>query len=251
MDSLFRALADPTRRLLLDALRARDGQTLLDLCKPVALTRFGVMRHLAVLEEAGLVTTRKVGRAKFHYLNPVPLVQLLDRWMSRYAQPFARAMVDLKGTLEVTETIMKPPAHVFTIYIRATPEAVWDAITNAERTPHWFRGTRVESDWSPGSPVCQVNPDGSVVLDGTLIEFRPPHRLVTTFNGPRPQFAADRESRVTWDIAADGEVTKLTLTHDDFDGETATYRAVAGGWPMHLSALKTLLETGEPLKRAA
>ena len=104
MDTLFRALADPTRRLLLDSLRTRDGQTLLELTQPVALTRFGVMRHLAVLEEAGLVTTRKVGREKFHYLNPVPLVQLLDRWMSRYAQPFARAMVDLKGTLEAKET---------------------------------------------------------------------------------------------------------------------------------------------------
>jgi len=100
-DLVFRALADPTRRALLDALFVADGQTVLALCRPFPdMTRFGVMKHLKLLEDAHLVTSRKVGREKLHFLNPVPIQHVADRWISKYAQPFTRALADLKADLE-------------------------------------------------------------------------------------------------------------------------------------------------------
>jgi len=96
MDPVFRALADPSRRRLLDGLRERDGQTLGELCEALPdMTRFGVMKHLALLEEAHLVVTERHGRSKHHYLNPVPIRQIHDRWISKYAEPFASALVEL------------------------------------------------------------------------------------------------------------------------------------------------------------
>jgi DNA-binding transcriptional ArsR family regulator len=101
VDEVFKALADPTRRALLDALFERDGQTVQALCDRFpAMTRFGVMKHLGVLETANLVTTRREGRTKLHFLNPVPIQQVADRWIGKYAQPFTRALVDLKVDLE-------------------------------------------------------------------------------------------------------------------------------------------------------
>jgi DNA-binding transcriptional ArsR family regulator len=101
MDVVFKALADPTRRAVLDALFERDGQTVRALCARFPeMTRFGVMKHLEVLETAGLITTRREGRQKFHFLNPVPIQQVADRWISKYAQPFARALLDLQTVLE-------------------------------------------------------------------------------------------------------------------------------------------------------
>ncbi len=101
MDGVFRALADPTRRHLLDVLFARDGQTAGELCAQVPeMTRFGVMKHVGVLEDAGLVTSRREGRTKLHYLNPVPIGLVADRWISKYAAPFTRAMVGLRTGLE-------------------------------------------------------------------------------------------------------------------------------------------------------
>ncbi|MCE9622559.1 MAG: metalloregulator ArsR/SmtB family transcription factor [Actinomycetia bacterium] len=103
MDLVFKALADNTRRALLDALVERDGQSVAALCEQFpSMTRFGVMKHLAVLEAANLVTTRRQGRNKLHYLNPVPIQQLADRWISKYAQPFTRSLVDLKQSVEST-----------------------------------------------------------------------------------------------------------------------------------------------------
>jgi DNA-binding transcriptional ArsR family regulator len=100
-ETVFKALADAGRRALLDALFASDGQRLNELCAVLpGITRFGVMKHLAVLESAGLVTTEKVGREKRHYLNPVPIQQIYDRWLSKYSEPFTRALVGLKQTLE-------------------------------------------------------------------------------------------------------------------------------------------------------
>jgi DNA-binding transcriptional ArsR family regulator len=102
-DPVFKALADPTRRLLLDRLFERDGRTLIELEAEVPdLTRFGVMRHLAVLEEAGLVVTRKQGRYKHHYLNPVPVAVIAERWLGKYRERHAAALLDLKQRVEET-----------------------------------------------------------------------------------------------------------------------------------------------------
>ncbi len=100
MDEVFKALADPTRRGLLDRLFERDGQTLGELEEDLSMTRFGVMKHLKVLEEAGLLTTRKRGREKLHFLNPVPIRLVYERWVSKYAEPWASALSELKTEIE-------------------------------------------------------------------------------------------------------------------------------------------------------
>src|SRR3954449_10535793 len=121
----FRALSDPSRRLLLDRLFERDGQTLGELCGNLPeMTRFGVMRHLGVLEEAGLLSTRKVGREKRHYLNPVPIRLIHDRWISKYAEPVLGALSALKQHMERPMTM---PDHVYSVYLKASPERIWQA----------------------------------------------------------------------------------------------------------------------------
>ncbi|MBA4781733.1 MAG: SRPBCC domain-containing protein [Rhizobiales bacterium] len=251
MDAVFKALADPSRRALLDALKARDGRTLGELETVLPnLTRFGVMKHLKVLEDAGLIACRKVGREKFHYLNPAPIQTLSDRWISRFAKPFAIAMNDLKSRLEAEA--MKPPKHVYEILIKASVEAVWNALIDPEMTRAYYFGSMVESGWRVGDRLTYRTSDGSVMLDGDILECAPPHRLVTTFRAHwEPEFAADRPSKCTFEITeAMPGVAKLTLVHEDFDGETATYRAVGQGWMVILSGLKTLLETGSPMSAA-
>src|SRR6202043_3363456 len=145
MDEVFRALADPTRRSLLDELFREDGQTLRALEERFEMSRFGVMKHLKQLEQAGLVVTRRHGREKHHFLNPVPIRLVHDRWGSKYAEPWAAALSDLKHRLE------KPMEKVFEIYIKTTPERLWYAITDPEIRAKYNFGARVVSDWTPGS----------------------------------------------------------------------------------------------------
>jgi uncharacterized protein YndB with AHSA1/START domain len=248
MDDVFKALADPSRRALLDALRAKDGRTLGELETVLPnLTRFGVMKHLKVLADAGLLATRKVGREKFHYLNPVPIQTLSDRWISRFAQPFAIAMADLKTRLESPD--MQAPKQVYEILIKASPQAIWNALTSPDMTPVFNFGAKVEGDWRAGGKLTYWKPDGTVLWDGDILECRPRHKLVTTFRANwQPDFAGDRPSTCTYEITeAMPGVAKLTVVHEDFDGETATYKSVAQGWMAILSGLKTLLETGKPM----
>ena len=247
LEPAFRALADPHRRTLLDRLREKDGQTLGELEAALPqMTRFGVMKHLRVLEDAHLVSTRRDGRRKLHFLNPVPIRLISDRWISRYAEPLVDAMADIKHTVE-RQTMAEAPAprHVYEVYIAATPERVWRALTESEFTKQYYYGNTVESDWKPGSPMVYRNPDGTESIECEVIEADPPRRLVHTFFFPGTE---ESPSRCTWSIEPRGEATLLTLTHDEFDGETATYRSVAHGWVPVLSGLKTLLETGKPLE---
>src|SRR6266704_2432220 len=132
-DDVFKALADPSRRLLLDSLFTADGQTLGELSAQLPeMTRFGVMKHLRVLESAGLVTTRKVGRERLHYLNPVPIRLIHDRWIGKYAEPWVGALADLKVRFEEPPMdeaqALNKPRHVFQVYIRTTPDRLWQAI---------------------------------------------------------------------------------------------------------------------------
>lgn len=249
VELIFKALGDPSRRTLLDRLFRRDGQTLGQLTAGLEMTRFGVAKHLRVLEAAGLVTTRRHGREKRHYLNPVPIRRIHDRWISKYAEPWAGGLNRLRAVLE--GEAMRAPKHVYEVYIRTTPEKLWEAITNPEMTKQYFHGTTVESDWKAGSPIVHRQADGQAALEGIIVAVTPPRRLVTTFRFcHHPEGRKDRPSRVTWEIEPKGEACKLTLVHDDFDGETVTYREVASGWNPVLSGLKTVLETGEPLKIA-
>jgi uncharacterized protein YndB with AHSA1/START domain/DNA-binding transcriptional ArsR family regulator len=247
VEPVFKALADLHRRRLLDQLFERDGQTLAELQAYLPqMTRFGVMKHLDVLEDAGLISTRKVGREKFHYLNPVPIQQIADRWISKFARPWVSALTGLKYDLEF-EALDKPK-HVYDVYIRATPERVWEAITTGELTQRWFYNTKITGDLKPGSTIRYLNEDGSSAVDGEVIEFNPPSKFVHTWRSNwGPDFTGDRPSRVTWELTSMGATTLLRMTHDDFDGETATYRSISQGWAPILSSLKSLLETGEPL----
>jgi uncharacterized protein YndB with AHSA1/START domain len=251
VDDVFKALADGSRRRLLDKLYRRDGQTLgeLEVHLP-EMTRFGVMKHLRVLEAAGLVATHRVGREKLHYLNPVPIRRVFDRWTSKYARPFTQALSHLKTQLEGGDDMSEParPRHVYEVYIRTTPEKLWRAITDPTFTRQYFYEQIVESNWRPGSAYVHRTADGTTRIAGTIVEIHPPRRLVHTFTCPsQEETRGDRPSRVTWEIEQLGETCKLTLTHDDFEGETATWKSVGQGWSPVLSGLKTLLETGKPL----
>jgi uncharacterized protein YndB with AHSA1/START domain/DNA-binding transcriptional ArsR family regulator len=254
VEDVFKALADPSRRRLLDKLFKQDGKTLGELEEHLPeMTRFGVMKHLRVLERAGLVTTRKVGREKLHYLNPVPIRRIFDRWTSKYAAPFTHAMADLKKRLEGGDDMeQRGPKHVYEIYIRTTPEKLWQAITDSSFTSKYFYEQSIESSWRPGARYIHRAPDGSIRIEGKIVEIDPPHRLVQTFSCPyKEDTREDRASRVTWTIEKTGDVCKLTLVHDDFDGETATFKSVGPGWNPVLSGLKTLLETGKALSLGA
>ena len=239
MDEVFRALADPTRRSLLDELFREDGQTLSALEARLPMTRFGVMKHLKVLEEARLVVTRRRGREKLHFLNPVPIRLVHDRWVSKYAEPWAATLSDLKHELE------KTMEKVFEIYIKTTPQRLWQAITDTEMRRKYNFGAVFKSDWTKGSRL-EAYGRGVLIADGENLEVDPPRRLVQSF---RALWGEDvkREgtSRVTWEIEPIGNSCRLLVTHDQLreDANAQLY----GGWPMVLSGLKTLLETGELL----
>jgi uncharacterized protein YndB with AHSA1/START domain len=241
MDGVFRALADPTRRSLLDELFAEDGQTLSALERRLPMTRFGVMKHLRVLEEAGLVTTRRRGREKLHFLNPVPIRLVHDRWVSKYAEPWAAALTGLKRSIE--EGVME---KVFEIYIKTTPERLWEAITDDELRGRYNFGVGVTSDWTPGSRYLLSHPQGGDIGAGENLEVDPPRRLVQSFTALwSDDVKSEGTSRVTWEIEPVGDSCRLTVTHDQL--REGANNELYGGWPMILSGLKTWLETGEPL----
>jgi len=246
MGDVFKALADSTRRRLLDMLNKQDGQTLSALERRLPLTRFGVMKHLRVLEDAGLVVTKRRGREKLHFLNPVPIRLVHDRWVSRFAEPWAASLSELKYRLE-DKTMEK----VFEIYIKTTPERLWEAITNPELRSKYTFGLGVHSDWVPGSRYQGTSPQSPTpLLEGENLEVDPPRRLVQSF---RALWSEDVKkagtSRVTWEIEPIADSCRLTVIHDQLPAGIGDYRRseLVGGWPMILSGLKTWLETGETL----
>ena len=237
---MFRALADPTRRRLLDTLFKKDGQTLHALEKRLPMTRFGVMKHLKLLEEAGLVVTKRRGREKLHFLNAVPIRLLHDRWVSKYTEPWVATLSDLKNRLE-NNTMEK----VFEIYIKTTPERLWKAITDTEMRAKYTFGAVVTSNWKPGSRYEAVG-RGARIFEGENLEVDPPRRLVQSFRALWGEdVKSEGTSRVTYEIQPVGDSCRLTVTHDQL--REGVNGQIYGGWPMILSGLKTLLETGELL----
>ena len=241
VDEVFKALADPTRRSLLDELYRDDGQTLSALEERFEMSRFGVSKHLKQLEAAGLVVTRRRGREKLHFLNPVPIRLVHDRWVSKYAEPWVAGLSDLKHTLESSME------KIYEIYIRTSPERLWDAITDGETRAKFQFGSQVTSDWTRGSRYEMGNPKAGMLLgEGVNLEVDPPHRLVqSAVMLWSDDVKNEGETRITWEIEPVGDSCRLIVTHDQLreDANPELY----GGWPMILSGLKTWLETGELL----
>ncbi len=258
MVDVFKALADPTRRHLLDRLRARDGQTLTELTGEVSMARQSVSKHLGILEDADLISTVWRGREKLHYLNAVPINEIAERWIRSFDRPRVAALADLKRTLEVEP--VERPTFVYVTYIRTTPERLWQALTDPGFTARWWN-TTFETDWQPGSPLTWVV-DGVRIEDPEqrVLEADPPRRLSYNWHTFSPEYraqspmdpellakvAAEHRSRVTFDLEPLGEAVRLTVTHDDFAVGSTAATLVRSGWPRYLSGLKTLLETGEP-----
>jgi DNA-binding transcriptional ArsR family regulator/uncharacterized protein YndB with AHSA1/START domain len=265
---VFRALADPTRRAILDALFATDGQSVGTLCAMFPeMTRFGVMKHLRVLEEANLVPAAKRGRVKLHYLNPVPIAQIAHRWVSKYAAPFASALVDLDEQVAAAPSrvwptdqgeLMNRAAHVYQIFIAATPDQVWTAIIDSEWTRRYFHSTAFVEPPVAGRPYRKVVlPDGRPASDGMIEEMTPPvdgqvGRFVHTWHVLYDEeMSAEPAGRVEWQVQAAGEgLTRVRLVHSGLEQSPLTWENVKDGWVWVLDGLKTVLETGSSLPRA-
>jgi DNA-binding transcriptional ArsR family regulator/uncharacterized protein YndB with AHSA1/START domain len=256
MDEVFKALADPSRRLLLDSLNARNGQSLRELCARLSMARQSVSKHLAVLEGANLVTTVWRGREKLHYLNAEPINAIADRWMNQYDRARAQTLADLRTALE-TASMSSSTEFVYTTYIRTTPERLWQAITDPAFS-HRYMGHAMVSDWKKGSTYAWEDHGLKIEHpDQVILESDPYRRLAFTFHTFVPELAtavdkldeetvakaaAERRSRVSFDIEPDGDQVKLTVIHDDFEPDSTVLKLISGGWPWKLSNLKTALE---------
>lgn len=253
-DKVFKALGDPTRRRILDRLHERNGQTLSELCEHFAMARQSLTQHVGLLEAANLISTVRRGREKLHYLNPVPLHEIQERWIGKFERPRLEALSALKRQAEEHDMGDKP-TFVYVTYIESTPEGVWHALTDADLTAAYWGHSNV-SDWTAGSGWEHRRTDGSGIADvtGTVLEAEPPRRLVITFgspdqaNDPDPASTADA-SKVTFDIAPYGKIVRLTVTHENL-ATPEDYASVSLGWPAVLANLKSLLETGHVLPEA-
>ena len=257
MDDVFKALADPGRRRLLDSLNARNGQSLRELCAELDMARQSVSKHLAILECAGLVTTAREGRRKLHFLNAAPIDAIAERWISRYHRGRVRALTDLKSALE-DPTMAE---FVYTTYIKTTPEDLWRALTDPAFTKRYW-GVELRSEWEPGSELVWEQ-NGVTIADPeqVVLESDPFRRLSYTFHTFTPEFgasvgfpddltaamAAEPRSKVTFEIEDLGPKVRLNVVHDGFVEGSEVLARISSGWPAILANLKTLLETGEPL----
>jgi len=210
------------------------------------MTRFGVMRHLGVLESADVVTTRKVGREKRHYLNPIPIRLVHDRWISKYAEPVIGSMTALKQHLE--DASMERPEHVYSVYVKAPAERVWRAIVDGDETARYYYRTRVASDWTVGAPVVYTYPDGRIAADGEVLAIEPGSSVTLTFHAHwDPGIEAEGPVTMTWAVASEGDLTRLTVTTTGLRPGSRMDEEVRGGVVYIVSGLKTLVETGAPL----
>jgi DNA-binding transcriptional ArsR family regulator/uncharacterized protein YndB with AHSA1/START domain len=273
-DAVFRALSDPARRRLLDRLNERNGLTLTELCADMGMTRQSVSKHLDILESAGVVTTLRQGREKHHYLNAAPINDIAERWIRTYHRARAEALSDLKTALEAntmdTTNSTKDTTFVYTTYIHATPEKVWQGLTDRAFTKQYWRhpsagGVEMRTDWKKGSAYDLAYEESGLVVshpEQVILESDPYRRLAYTWHTFTPEWAAahgvdeavaaewgaEPRSKVAFDIEDGGNgVVKLTVVHDGFEPGSGVLQGVSGGWPAVISALKTLVETGSPM----
>jgi DNA-binding transcriptional ArsR family regulator/uncharacterized protein YndB with AHSA1/START domain len=260
LDDAFKALGDPSRRVLLDSLNERNGQTLRELCARLDMARQSVSKHLAVLEAANLVTTIRRGREKLHYLNAEPINEIAERWITRYERDRVHALADLKRALE--DTAVDRPSFVYTTYIKTTPERLWQALTEPAFTEAYW-GITFDTDWTAGSSMTWLQ-RGVTIADAEqrVVESEPYRRLSYTWHTFTPELAdaldfsdetrerlaTEPRSTITFDIEALGDdQVKLTVVHDGLEPGGLTGSLISDGWPRVLANLKTFLETGETL----
>jgi uncharacterized protein YndB with AHSA1/START domain/DNA-binding transcriptional ArsR family regulator len=246
-DAVFRALADPTRRLLLDRLREQNGQTLGALCAHLGMARQSATQHLDVLVRAGLVTVVRRGRERLHYLNPVPIHEIQQRWISGFDAPRLDALGAIKAQAE-ENAMTDVPTYVYVTYIRASPQQVWQALTDADLTARYWGHANV-SDWRTGSTWEHRRVDGSGAVDvvGKVVQADPPTTLVITFEDSPD---ADRDaSVVTFLVEPHQDIVRLTVTHENLPNPEM-HAGISRGWPAVLANLKSLLETGDVLPQA-
>ncbi|MGY1745860.1 ArsR/SmtB family transcription factor [Blastococcus sp. SYSU D00695] len=245
LDAVFKALADPTRRLLLDRLRERNGQTLGELCAELSMARQSATQHLDLLQRAGLVAVVRRGRERLHYLDPGPIHEIERRWVSAFDRPRLDAIRAITERAEEHAMTEQVPTYVYVTYIRASAEQVWRALTDADLTASYWGHANV-SDWEPGSLWEHRRTDGSGVADagGRVLEVEPPHRLVMTFGDPGE--APATTSRVTFTVEPHEGIVRLTVTHEEL-ADARALSDVSQGWPAVFANLKSLLETGQVL----
>ena len=250
LDSVFKALADPTRRGILDALRLENGQSLRELCEGASMARQSLTQHLDLLVEANLVVVIRQGRERRHYLNPHPIHEMHQRWTREFEHKHFDAIDAVKHNAE--ESAMNTdndfPDYVYVTYIRADRQTVWNALTDATITPIYWAGIANVSDWQVGSEWTHRkggDPTGDYDIWGKVIESRPPEKLVFTFQ-PAAQNLQDEGSIVTYALEVEGESTKLTVTHTNLP-DRDMLNGISQGWPAILASLKSYLETGDSL----
>jgi uncharacterized protein YndB with AHSA1/START domain len=254
MGLVFKALADESRRRILDIVKANDGISVNGICGYFEFSRFAVMKHLRVLEEANLLKIEKDGRFRKIYVNAIPIQMIYDRWLSQYSRHWATSLTRLKYDLESSEgTMDKEIKQVYVLYIRASQDKLWDTLVKGEITPEWFSGMAVKFEPKVGAPLIYEakGPDGKdmTLVKGKVLEIEPGKNLAYTFSlQVDEKVRADKESRVRYQLEPSGDSIKLTVTHDQFETETPSYHGTSAGWPMHLSTLKSFVETGKALK---
>ena len=247
MDPIFKALADPTRRQLLDRLRAENGQTLSQLCERLDMARQSATQHLDILVRASLVTIIRRGRERLHYLNPTPIHDIEQRWIAEFDRPRLRALNDIKSRAEEDAVI---PHYVYVTYIKASAQQVWKALTDADLTAQYWGHANV-SDWQPGSRWEHRRIDGTQAVDvtGRVLEADPPTRLVITFEDSPDESSQREPSVVTFLVEPHQDIVRLTVTHENLPNEQML-NGISQGWPSVLANLKSLLETGTALPQA-
>lgn len=264
MNDVFKALADPSRRELLDSLNTRNGQTLRELSAGLDMARQSVSKHLGILEEANLVTTIWHGREKLHYLNAEPINAISERWIKQYERQRIGAIADLKTALE--SITMTETDFVYTTYIEASPELVWRGLTDPAFTRAYW-GMTFESDWKVGSGIVVTHPNRGVTISDAemIVKVSDPFtRLSYGWQAYSLEFTdaikmdpADADhargevrSTVTYELVADGDQTKLTVLHTGFQPGSVVLPDISNGWPRVMAWLKTYLESGRYLEAA-
>ena len=209
------------------------------------MARQSATQHLDVLVRANLVTVVRRGRERLHYLNPAPIHEIERRWIAEFDKPRLRALDAIKKQAEEYAMI---PNYVYVTYIRANPEQVWRALTDADLTAQYWGHANV-SDWQPGSTWEHRRVDGSGAVDvvGKVLEAEPPARLVMTFEDSPDE---EREpSVVTFLVEPHEDIVRLTVTHENLPNDEMR-KGISDGWPAVLANLKSLLETGDVLPQA-